>query len=289
MLQTLYIDVYFLVNFTVDILSLYFAALFSKVRTSVKRLILSSVIGAVISVVIIFLPEWLLLKLSVIILGTLLMGFVGIMPVSLVRHLKFTVSFFIFESLVGGITYMLYGLLDSILGESVIEGEGGAENQRLLLFAIIILLSIGVFKFIISFFSATACEKSIEVQISLFEKEIFFEAFIDSGNLAIDPMDKQPVLFIKGELARQLFPDSLINFSTLELLEDGLRRRIRLIPITKNGSTHLLVGVKPDCVKVKNKEGSEEISVTLAIDKEGGNYGGFYALMPSAALSNVLA
>ena len=287
-MQTLYIDVYFLVNFTVDILSLYFAALFSKVRTSVKRLLLSSVLGAVISVLIIILPEWLLLKLSVIVLGTILIGFVGIMPVSLVRHFKFTVSFFIFESLVGGITYMLYGLLDSILGKSGIEGEGGSENQRLLLFALIVLLSIGVFKIIISFFSGTFCERSIEVEIRVLDKEILFEAFIDSGNLAVDPMDMQPVLFIKEELARKLFPGSLINFSTSDLLEDGLRRRIRLIPITNDGSTRLLVGVKPDCVKVKNGKGSEEISVTLAIDKEGGNYGGFYALMPSAALSNVL-
>ena len=48
----------------------------------------------------------------------------------------------------------------------------------------------------------------------------------------------------------------------------------------------MLVGVKPDYVRIRNKDRYEELSVTLAIDKEGGTYGGFMALMPSAALDN---
>ena len=35
-MKTLYIDVYFLINFTVDLLSLYFGALTAKIKSSVK-------------------------------------------------------------------------------------------------------------------------------------------------------------------------------------------------------------------------------------------------------------
>ena len=54
--MTLYVDVYFLINFTVDILALYFAAIFSKVPTSTRRLIISAVIGAFFAIGIVFLP-----------------------------------------------------------------------------------------------------------------------------------------------------------------------------------------------------------------------------------------
>ena len=50
----------------------------------------------------------------------------------------------------------------------------------------------------------------------------------------------------------------------------------------------MLIGVKADAVKVISKDGSEELRVTLAIDKEGGDFGGYKALMPSAALDNAI-
>ena len=46
-MQTLYIDVYFLINFTVDVLAVYFAVLLSKITTSRIRLILCGLIGAI--------------------------------------------------------------------------------------------------------------------------------------------------------------------------------------------------------------------------------------------------
>jgi hypothetical protein len=48
------------------------------------------------------------------------------------------------------------------------------------------------------------------------------------------------------------------------------------------------VGVKADNVRIKRMDKYEELRVTLAIDKEGGSFGGYMALMPSAALDNAL-
>ena len=67
-----------------------------------------------------------------------------------------------------------------------------------------------------------------------------------------------------------------------------MKKRIRLIPISRGGHTHVLVGVKADSVKVVKDNKTEELFVTLAIDKEGGDVGGFMALMPSAALDHAL-
>ena len=58
--------------------------------------------------------------------------------------------------------------------------------------------------------------------------------------------------------------------------------------MSRGGATHVLVGVKTDGVRVIKGETKEEVRVTLAVDKEGGTFGGFGALMPSAALDNAV-
>ena len=87
--MTLYIDVYFLINFTVDILSLYFAAIFSKVPTTSKRIIIAGFLGAVAAVGIVFLPEVMLLKLVASFLSLIIMGYVATKPVKIKRKTKF--------------------------------------------------------------------------------------------------------------------------------------------------------------------------------------------------------
>ena len=116
-----------------------------------------------------------------------------------------------------------------------------------------------------------------------------FTAFIDSGNLAIDPMDMNPVVLIKRDLAKKILPSGIVDMSDIDSLDRKIKKKIRLIPITRGGATHVLVGVKADCVKVMREGNSEEITITLAVDKEGGTFDGYDALMPSAAISNVFS
>ena len=111
-MRTLYIDVYFLINFTVDILSLYFAATFSKVPTSSKKLIFSSLVGAVISVICVFLNEYQIIRFFVASVGLFLMGYIAPNKVSVKRRIKFIISFFIFSALTGGIVTFVWSFLD---------------------------------------------------------------------------------------------------------------------------------------------------------------------------------
>ena len=286
--MTLYIDVYFLINFTVDILSLYFAAIFSKVPTTSKRLIIAGFLGAVAAVGIVFLPEVMLLKLVASFLSLIIMGYVATKPVKIKRKTKFLLSFIIFEALFGGIVSFIWSALDKGLSNYFNNFQGGAVNRKMLFFSIIVLLSIGVFKMLVSFFSNIQSEGSVEVEINFLDKSARLEAFIDSGNLAVDPMDMTPVMLLKKDTASAILPDNIINLADPDTIEKNARKRIRLIPISRGGATHVLTGVKPDSVRILKEGKAEEISVTIAIDKEGGTYGGFGVLMPAAALDDVV-
>ena len=140
---------------------------------------------------------------------------------------------------------------------------------------------------LVSFFSNAESEGSVDVEISFLSNKAVVSAFIDSGNLAVDPMDMSPVLLIKKDVAKRILPENIIELSDIDSLDRSVKKRIRLIPVSRGGQTHVLVGVKADRVSIIGKDRTEELSVTLAIDKEGGDYGGYMALMPSAALDNV--
>ena len=284
--KTLYIDVYFLINFTVDILSLYFASSFSKVPTSSKRLIIAALAGALIAVFVVLLPEIQVIKYLLSTVGLLIMGIIAPKKVTAKRRIKFIFAFLIFEALAGGGVSFFWGFLDKYISRLFIGIEGGAVNRKMLFLSLIVLLSIGVFKMLVSFFSNIESEGSVEIEISFLNKKKKITAFIDSGNLAVDPMDMSPVLLLKKEVAKDILPENIINLCDIDMLERSIKKRIRLIPISRGGETHVLVGVKADSVRIVKDDINEELFVTVAIDKEGGTFGGFMALMPSAALDN---
>ena len=139
----------------------------------------------------------------------------------------------------------------------------------------------------ISLFSSNATERSVRIKISFLGKSVLTDAFVDSGNLAIDPMDMNPVLIIKNNVARCIFPENIVNLSDPDLIDREARRRIRLIPISRLGATHVLTGLRTDGVCVI-KDGKEKpVFVTVAIDKEGGDFGGYSALMPASAIEDI--
>lgn len=286
--MTLYVDVYFLINFTVDILALYFAAIFSKVPTSTRRLIISAVIGAFFAIGIVFLPEIVLLKFITSAISLFIIGYIATKPVKIIRKIKFIFSFLIFEALLGGFVSFFWGILDGGFAHFFNGIEGGAVNRKMLFFSIIVLLCIGVFKMLVSFFSNIQSEGNVQIEISFLDKTATFEAFIDSGNLALDPMDMSPIMLLKKDVAIKLLPESIINLTDPDIIDRKARKRIRLIPVSMGGATHVLTGVKADSVRVIKEGKADEINVTLAIDKEGGNFGGYGALIPAAALDNVV-
>lgn len=285
-MQTLYIDVYFLVNFTVDLLSLYYASVFSKVPSSIKRIVLAALIASASAVCVVFLGDQKLLGVAISSAGLVLSIFIGSVKVSFKRRVKFMISFLIFEALFGGGVNFVWGILDEHLYDAIASESTPPVNRKMLLFALVVLVFLGVFKMIVSFFSSIVSEGSVNLEIEFFDKKISLEAFVDSGNLAVDPMDMQPIILIKKDMAKRFLPLNIVELKDPDSIENHIRRRIRLVPISRGGVTHVLTGIKADNVKIIDEKTSIPIAVTLAIDKEEGSYGGYYALIPSGVVGD---
>lgn len=286
-MQTVYVDVYFLINFTIDFLALYFACSMAKMPTTTLKLVLGGSIGALTAIVNLFITN------EIVGYFVLLFGFLGMITVAakrvtLFRYFKLGFCFSVTEMLLGGIVYYVYGFLDDRLSAGNGATMGGSEHRGLLVLAAIVLASIGVFRGLVSIFSFTAGTETVEVDIRMKGRRIVADALVDTGNLANDPLDMRAVMLIGEDTANRLLGSNCGAVYDVEKIECKLGTRFRLIPVSFGKNRKLLVGFKPDAVFVRTEKGLHEVDVVVAIDKDGGGYGGREILVPSVVLRDVV-
>ena len=284
--QTLYIDVYFLINATVNVLALYFASLTARIPATTAKTVISGIIGAVYAVITVFFHSSPVITFFLSVLTLVIMCELMAHRVSLFRRLKLLVFFLIIEMLIGGAVHYAYALLDKYIYDLFPGVSEEAASRNLLLLAVIVLLFMGALRAVVSAFSSSISLKSIRLEIVFDGTAHEIEAMVDTGNMARDPLSGAPVILIKESAARKIFPTSLV-LGDMTKIPDCYKTRIRLIPISIGGFSGLLTAVRADTVSVSERKNSS-IRATIAIDKEGGTYGGYAALMPSAALENVI-
>ena len=282
-MKTLYIDIYFMINFTVDFLALHFASIFSKTPSNALRLILGAAVGAAASCILVFLPENALIYFLSALLIMVTIVIVSIQRVSLFRRIKFSFAFLFFLALIGGLTYSCFILLEKYVPDYNAEGP---QSRRLLCLAMIILMSIGVIRLFLSLFNANFTEKAVRIKIEFLSSRLEFDALVDSGNLLRDPIDFTPVLLLKKSIANGIFPNGIPR------IQDGavpqrMKKYIRLIPFEKNGEKRVYTGIRPDIARVMRKGKWESIRIIIIIDDEEGSFGGYEALMPATALESI--
>lgn len=292
-MKTLYIDVYFLLNFIIDLLAIYFAVIFSVIPSTQRRLIFGAFVGAGIAVLSIYLSSGFLAGtlLSVIYIVILVFAVAG--GVGTYRKIKFAFSFYIVEFLIGGFVQFFYGILDKYLLNHLPQNIEDVGKRRLILFAIVILLCVGVLRLFVCFFSSKTSGDVVGVEVSFRGRCITFDAFCDTGNFVKDPFDLSPVLIVKCHTVAPLFPEideRMLKSESLSSSSFGyeLKKRIRLIPVKKSGKTVMMLAIKPDSIYafLENGKRKEKISVTVAIDNEGGTYGGYTGLLPNVAIKD---
>lgn len=283
-MRVLYIDVYFLINFTVDLLALYFSALLLHFPIFRWRLSLAAAIGACFAAVAVLLYGRTLLLLSLSALSLICMILLVGKGGGGFRKIRLSLVFLLLQMLIGGIVHWGYDFLQQRLGALHLEHD--AENRKLLYLSVLILLAIGILRISISLLSHTARERSGEVEIVISGKRFSGSALVDSGSFLRDPLDGSAVVLIKSAVARRLLPPAFLLENT-DALSEEYQKKLRLIPVRVMGVQKILFGIRPDDFCVLHGKKREHLRVIVAYDKEEGDYEGYSVLIPSALAENV--
>lgn len=283
MQEEIYADVLFIINFSMDFLSLYIVGRLMHFQMKAWRVISGASLGALYGVLELLLPPAPLPNMLLTVGVLCLMCFVAFGGCRFHTYAASVALTFGVGMLIGGIMTSSFLKLGNNHSYVEINGTistvmGDLPVWQFALFALVsALLTWGIGKM----FRRKRAVRTCVLRVRFEGRDRELTALVDSGNLLEDPVSGTPVIFLKEKAAKGL-PAHLLRamkngVSALPLSEVG---NLRVIPgRTVSGSGVLLAAV-PDSVALRTNGAWESRRALVAIDFSEGDFGGFEALVP---------
>ena len=266
----LYADVLFIVNLSMDFLTIYIAAKLTHAKLSTLKVLAASAIGALYGVsAVIFIGSSVLSVFGNAVVSAVLafvaFGFSGGFP-ELLRQ----------SAVIWGCGALLGGIMSALmaLGEPIYLDNGHSEaysRYYILTFAAAVLF--------IRIFTGRSDRKTVEVELCADGETVRFTALVDSGNLIREPLSGSPVIVASSSLFGEKTVEQIESIRNSDgKAEPSVKMRVRVIPQKTINGAGLLYGFVPDEVKV----GGKTKNAVIALDESpGADYGGFSGIVPA--------
>lgn len=276
-----YVDLYFLVNASMDLLCLAITA--SILHRAVKRwrLFLAALLGG----------GW---AVGVLLLG--IDGAPGVVPDLLMAVLLAAVAFAekngritrllrdagayaLLSALLGGLMTVLYRFLNRLeLPLEALQGDGLSAWMFAILAAVAGFFTLRGGRL----FRRSGAVRDVGLEITVEGRTAVLRALVDSGNLLTDPLDgRSVVLADPAKLLPCLSPMLAHALEHPESAPPEYARRIRLIPAHSATGEGLLAAFAPDRLVIVTKKDRVTANDLVALSPLGGTAGGYDALIAS--------
>lgn len=283
MKQTLYGDVLFLVNFSMDFLTLYITALILHRSVKKRRFVLSAAIGGVYGVAACFMGGALIFRIAVNIAVSVLMccivfGEKPLAPCAL---------FYGTGCLLGGVMTAVFGMIDSIPGTRTVFVDGAyrtVSGDIPVGWSAVVAAAAAIIAVICGRYAGRKRETpEYRVTVTFRGHSAELTGICDSGNLLSEPITGRPVIIVTVEALKGLLPEEVylwfLSGDPLDVagLPAEYIRAVKLIPAESVGGRKLLAGLLPDSVSVSG----EEKNALVAVCPDISGFMGCDALIPA--------
>jgi len=273
MIRTVYVDILFLINFSMDFFCFYLVSVLLCRPFSPLRMVIASAVGGIYAVFSLFLPFSGILLLCCDAFACLLMCFMKEIgrPIRTMPLFREALIFTGVSMALGGVMTATYSMLNKMgIPEDLSKGSDGISAWIFLLLAVI---GGGATLLGSRFFQRNASMKVYRVHVELCGREGEFLARIDTGNSVADPISGCPAAAIDPGAAEKLLPElQLVDFrhpgDCISQLPEALRARVRLLPVVTVTGEGLLLAFRIDHFTVTEsamKKEGEECRVLLAV------------------------
>ena len=285
MQQYVYADLLFLINFSMDYLCLYITSRILHKRMNLPKMLLSSALGGIYSVISLFFTLNTVLSLVIDVLICIVMCAIVFAEKETKASSTLLCSFLFvgISMMTGGCMTALFNLLNRMdLPLENIASDGLSTYAFAIIAAVAGFISLKSGQLISHRSTVTECE----LEISLEGKSIVLKALVDSGNLIKDPLSGKSVIVIdKGQL------NKIVNTKLYESFicgnrSDNAPRGIRLIPINTAGGKSMLAASHPDKATIrftdrKGKPHAFDADVMIAPSDIQQSADGYSAIIPA--------
>ncbi len=289
-MQVVYIDVLFLINFSMDFLALRLAGALMHLPARRGALLLAAFFGGAYAVANAFFEGSALFGALIGLFAALLISYIAFGKECNVRAFFGVFSlFFVSSFLLGGMITAFYEFFRYFFSsrEELLDALS-AGNEKLFFFFLLVLTSALLLRLGNRYFLFRRQEKHVDITLFEGERSLRLTALADSGNTLCDPLSGKPCIVLDKEKAAEVIPSDIAAFSGAEAipvdaLTEKSRKRIRLVPSDSIGGHRLLVGYVPERVAVHDGKGMpRSVDAILVLDaRGGGKLSGYGALIPS--------
>ena len=277
----LYADVLFAINFSMDFISLWAAALLGCKPRRALRLSVAAVFGGIYAVVSITFGihgPWQYLSAAG---ASFIMCLLSFGKCGGVRGLLKQ------SALMWGCGALLGGLMTAVLslgrGGSLYTADGGSSVWFGAAAA-----AVGAVYITVRLITAKKGTDSLQLCLEYAGNHIRFDALCDSGNLMRDPISGDPVILLSAVLGKKLVGSenthALLACDAEKLSESNIR--FRLIPIKNSSGGSLCAAFRPDKATVGSGRHTGNVQCLVALsDCTAAYFGGFPATAPASIAS----
>lgn len=283
--QTVYLDIYFLINFSMDFLGLFLSARLVERRIKYYRLVIAAGLGAAYACVALFLSAAGLWRLLLDALACLAVGGVAAFDRRALKSLPyFSLVFGAVSIILGGAMTALFYLFNRLGVDLLFGGGGGGDGISVWLFAILAGISAllalkggGALK-------KRAVRKCGRIEIEYGGRRTSLSCLCDSGNLLREPISRLPCVLVELDALSSVLPYSLteaVKKGNITLIEERERPRVRLIPSQSATGKAMLVGFRVDALRIDMGGGAAKTDAYVVLMTEKISEKGIKALVPS--------
>ncbi len=280
--QTVYIDLLFLINFSMDFLCFYITSRIISVRFLVGRSCLASALGGVYADAALFLPfgGWQSLVLDVAVC------FIMCTIVYAKRSglIFSSIVYFSVSMALGGFMTAIFNMLNKMGFSGAVVEDGDGISAWLFLFAALVSGIMTLFGG--RFFKRSSSISTAEVEITYSGRTTRIRAFVDSGNLLRDPISGRACIVTNIDAVSSFFPQEIIraartgSVAMVALASASDACNVRLIPTKTASGERMLVALRPEKISVLSSKKKYEADAMIVLAELGRSAHNSDALIP---------
>lgn len=238
-----YIDVLFLENFIVDFAVLYITLRISQIKISIKRTLISSIIGGLYTCTLLFKSINFLSYPAFGILVAFFIVYIATLSKKIFELIKITIIFFLVSFLISGFSLSLYCMTSGYTIGNKFTISKFSIKILLLSILIIYILTDRIYYYIKSKIVIKNCIYTIKFQIN---KKYVVKAFLDTGNELREPVTNLPCVLIEEGILDEKIDEKkfyYISYSTID--NDGKLKGFKVsnMILTDNQNRNTVIDV----------------------------------------------
>lgn len=288
--QTVYVDLFFLVNFSMDFLCFFLTAKILGIPFKLRRGLIGGAIGGLFSDLSLFLPVGPILSLGLNGIVCALMCGAVFWERGRGRSLPLYILVFVAVSMaLGGVMTALFNLFNHMpLFEGIEQTEG--DGISVWIFFALAVISGAVTLLGGRFFAGRSSQRYATVELCYGGKSVKLYAMTDSGNLLRDPMSGKPCIVADFRAMEKVLPREIVSAArkgaaqAMATVGGAHGKNLRLIPTHTAAGDSLLLGVRMERVTVHTEKESHSVDACVVLTELGEQAQGKEALLPSVLL-----